>query len=85
MIIQRDLPLLVRTSVMLQMFVTTGRKFVRSETDMMIAIFAFFLAASSCASTCTCPDRQTTVLPSVPDCPPPAGPLNACTSGAAVI
>ena len=45
LIVQRDLPLLVLAGVLLQMFVTTGAKFVRTEAAVMVAIFALFLAA----------------------------------------
>jgi len=44
-IVQRDLPMLIVAGVLLQMFVTTGRKFVRLEALVMIAIYALFLAA----------------------------------------
>jgi len=45
LIVTRDLPLLIVAGVILQMFVTTGRRFVRLEALVMIAIFALFLAA----------------------------------------
>ncbi len=45
LIVHRDLPLLVLAGVLLQMFVTTGSRFVRTEAAVMIAIFALFLAA----------------------------------------
>lgn len=45
LIVSRDLPLLIFAGVMLQMFITTGGRFVRSEAAAMIAIFALFLAA----------------------------------------
>lgn len=45
LIVSRDLPLLIMAGVMLQMFVTTGGRFVRSEAAVMVAIFALFLAA----------------------------------------
>lgn len=45
LIVNRDLPMLVVAGVLLQMFVTTGRKFVRLEALVMIAIYALFLAA----------------------------------------
>lgn len=45
LIVGRDLPLLIVAGVLLQMFVTSGGKFVRSEAVAMIAIFALFLAA----------------------------------------
>jgi len=44
-IVQRDLPMLIVAGVLLQMFVTTGRKFVRLEALVMIAIYVLFLAA----------------------------------------
>jgi cation:H+ antiporter len=44
-IVERDLPLLIVAGVLLQMFVTTGKKFVRIEAVVMIAIYALFLAA----------------------------------------
>ena len=45
LIVQRDLPLLVLAGVLLQMFVTTGARFVRTEAVVMVALFAVFLAA----------------------------------------
>lgn len=45
LIVGRDLPLMIVAGVLLQMFVTTGRRFVRSEAAVMIAIYALFLAA----------------------------------------
>jgi cation:H+ antiporter len=45
MIVSRDLPLLIVAGVLLQMFVTSGGKFVRSEALAMIALFALFLVA----------------------------------------
>jgi cation:H+ antiporter len=44
-IVQRDLPMLVVAGVLLQMFITTGRRFVRLEALVMIGIYALFLAA----------------------------------------
>jgi cation:H+ antiporter len=44
-IVQRDLPMLIVAGVLLQMFVTTGKKFVRIEAMVMIAIYALFLTA----------------------------------------
>jgi hypothetical protein len=44
-IVQRDLPMLIVAGVLLQMFITTGRRFVRLEAIVMIAIYALFLAA----------------------------------------
>jgi cation:H+ antiporter len=44
-ILNRDLPMLIVAGVLLQMFVTTGRIFVRFEALVMIAIYALFLAA----------------------------------------
>lgn len=45
LIVTRDLPLLIVAGVVLQMFVTSGRRFVRAEALVMIAIFTLFLAA----------------------------------------
>jgi cation:H+ antiporter len=45
LIVSRDLPLLIIAGVMLQMFITTGGRFVRTEAAVMIAIFALFLTA----------------------------------------
>lgn len=45
LIVQRDLPLLIMAGVLLQMFITTGNRFVRLEAAVMVAIFAVFLAA----------------------------------------
>jgi cation:H+ antiporter len=44
-ILSRDLPMLIVAGVLLQMFVTTGSRFVRAEAVVMIAIYAVFLAA----------------------------------------
>ena len=44
-IVHRDVPLLIAAGVFLQMFVTTGRRFVRLEALIMIGIYALFLAA----------------------------------------
>ena len=44
-ILQRDLPMLIVAGVLLQMFVTTGRRFVRFEALVMIGIYILFLAA----------------------------------------
>jgi cation:H+ antiporter len=44
-IVSRDLPLLIVAGVVLQMFVTTGGRFIRAEALVMIAIFALFMAA----------------------------------------
>jgi len=44
-IVQRDLPMLIVAGVLLQMFVTTGRRFVRFEALIMIGIYILFLAA----------------------------------------
>lgn len=41
----RDLPLLIVAGVLLQMFVTSGNRFVRAEALAMIALFALFMAA----------------------------------------
>ena len=40
-----DIPLLVLSGVLLQIFITSGRRFVRSEALCMIALYALFLAA----------------------------------------
>ena len=45
LVVRRDLPLLILAGVLLQMFVTSGARFVRLEAAAMIAIFALFLAA----------------------------------------
>jgi len=45
LIVSRDLPLMIVAGVLLQMFVTTGQRFVRLEAAVMIAIYALFLAA----------------------------------------
>ena len=45
LIVSRDLPLLIFAGVLLQLFVTTGARFVRSEAAIMVAVFALFLAA----------------------------------------
>lgn len=44
-IVHRDLPMLIVAGVLLQMFVTTGRKFVRFEALIMITIYGLFLTA----------------------------------------
>ncbi|MDR0993513.1 MAG: sodium:calcium antiporter [Verrucomicrobiota bacterium] len=44
-IVQRDLPMLIGVGIVMQIFVTTGNRFVRSEGLAMIAIYAFFLYA----------------------------------------
>jgi len=44
-ILQRDLPMLIVAGGLLQMFVTTGRRFVRFEALVMIGIYILFLAA----------------------------------------
>ncbi|MBN1907237.1 MAG: hypothetical protein JW927_19315 [Deltaproteobacteria bacterium] len=44
-ILNRDLPMLVVAGVLLQMFVTTGSRFVRLEAIIMIAIYILFLSA----------------------------------------
>ncbi len=44
-IVSRDLPLLIVAGVVLQMFVTSGGRFVRAEAVVMLAIFALFMAA----------------------------------------
>lgn len=45
LIVSRDLPLLVLAGAMMQMFVTTGGRFVRSEAVAVIALYGLFLAA----------------------------------------
>ena len=45
LIVGRDLPLLIFAGVLLQLFVTSGGRFVRSEAAIMVAVFALFLAA----------------------------------------
>ena len=45
LITDRDLPLLIVAGVLLQMFVTTQGKFMRSEALVMIALFVLFLSA----------------------------------------
>jgi len=45
LIVTRDLPLLILAGVVLQMFVTTGGRFVRAEAVVMIAVFALFMTA----------------------------------------
>jgi cation:H+ antiporter len=45
LVVGRDLPLLVVAGVLLQLFVTSGGKFVRAEAAIMIALFALFLSA----------------------------------------
>lgn len=42
---QRDLPLLVLAGALMQMFVSSGGKFVRSEAVAIIALYGLFLAA----------------------------------------
>ena len=45
LVVQRDLPLLIVSGVVLQMFITTGHRFGRVEAAAMIALYALFLAA----------------------------------------
>lgn len=45
LIVQRDLPLLVLAGVLLQMFVSSGSRFVRTEAAVMILLFTVFLSA----------------------------------------
>lgn len=45
MIVSRDLPLLVLAGVLMQMFVTSGGRFVRTEAAAIIALYGVFLAA----------------------------------------
>ncbi len=42
---QRDIPLLVLSGVVLQMLITSGQRFVRTEALVMIALYILFLAA----------------------------------------
>ncbi len=44
-VVHRDLPLLILAGVLLQMFVTSGGRYVRSEALIMIALYGLFLAA----------------------------------------
>ena len=44
-IVHRYLPLLVLAGVLLQMYVTSGSRFVRTEALVMVALFALFLCA----------------------------------------
>lgn len=55
LIVGRDLPLLIVAGVLLQMFVTTGGRFVRSEAAIMVAIFGLFLAAQFLGFSLTLP------------------------------
>lgn len=43
-VVHRDLPLLILSGVLLQMFVTTDHRFVRSEAMAMIGLYALFLS-----------------------------------------
>ncbi len=45
LIVSRDLPLLVLAGALMQMFVTTDGRFVRSEALAIIALYGLFLAA----------------------------------------
>ena len=45
LIVQRDLPLLVFAGVLMQMFVSSGNRFVRPEAAAIIAVYGLFLAA----------------------------------------
>ena len=45
LIVGRDLPLLVLAGVLMQMFVSSGARFVRTEAVAVIALYALFLAA----------------------------------------
>ena len=45
LIVSRDLPMLIFAGVLLQLFVTSGGRFIRSEAAIMVAVFALFLAA----------------------------------------
>jgi len=44
-VVHRDLPLLIMAGVLMQMFVTSGGRFIRSEALVMIALYVLFLAA----------------------------------------
>jgi cation:H+ antiporter len=55
LIVSRDLPLLIFSGVLLQMFITTGGRFVRTEAAVMIALFALFLAAQFLGFSITLP------------------------------
>jgi len=44
-VVHRDLPLLIMAGVLLQMFVTSGKRFVRAEALVMMALYGLFLAA----------------------------------------
>lgn len=45
LVTQLDLPLLILAGVLLQVFITSGRKFVRSEALCMIGLYILFLSA----------------------------------------
>jgi cation:H+ antiporter len=45
LVTQLDLPLLVLSGVILQIFITSARRFVRTEALCMIALYVLFLAA----------------------------------------
>lgn len=45
LIVRLDLPLLVLSGVILQMFIIREHRFVRCETVAMIALYALFLSA----------------------------------------
>lgn len=55
LIVSRDLPLLIFAGVMLQIFITTGGRFVRTEAAAMVAIFVLFLAAQFMGFSITLP------------------------------
>jgi cation:H+ antiporter len=55
LILNRDLPMLIVAGVLMQMFVTTGKRFVRLEALVMIAIYALFLAAQFMGFSITLP------------------------------
>lgn len=55
LILNRDLPMLIVAGVLMQMFVTTGKRFVRLEALVMIAIYALFLAAQFMSFSITLP------------------------------
>lgn len=55
LIVHRDLPLLVLAGVLMQMFVTSGRRFVRAEALAIIALYGVFLAAQFTGVTLSLP------------------------------
>ena len=55
LIVGRDLPLLIVAGVLLQLFVTSGGRFVRSEALAMIALFVVFLYMQFTGTTLSLP------------------------------